>query len=426
MPRTSQMRSAADRTTIPASHAHAGTTREAVSHRGRPRRADARSPRPRASRLRCRLAPPPRSPPARRPLRRGPTGDQLEGGRLDAPRPCRGRARRRRASRAAAPIAARASGRVARSCSAAASSPTSRSPTATLSATSSGSSANQPASLTTSGLPSDIARIAVPDVSPIVGERRLTWTSQAAISAQRRRSSTQPSRTIPSPSSPSRWRRRSRSNPGDDRADEQQSGVRELGADAGERLEELRHALARVDVPECADQRVARDSAAGANSGTGHAGMRDVEDVPFVAGALARGRRRSASGRRGPCASESTSPQREVLRAGLPERREPLVEHAVREQPADDAVLALHRVEVAVAVASPDGHVRDQVVDDEVVEDDERPAFAGARRGSSRALRGCCQYGKRRGRRRAAVAWRHASRRSTSTCSRSAGRRSAE
>ena len=44
----------------------------------------------------------------------------------------------------------------------------------TLSATSSGSSANQPTSLTTSGLPSESARIALPEVSPIVGERRLT------------------------------------------------------------------------------------------------------------------------------------------------------------------------------------------------------------------------------------------------------------
>ena len=65
-----------------------------------------------------------------------------------------------------------------------------RSSTGTLSATSSGSSENQPTSLTTSGLPSDSARIAVPDVSPIVGERRLTWTSHAFISAHSRASST--------------------------------------------------------------------------------------------------------------------------------------------------------------------------------------------------------------------------------------------
>lgn len=67
---------------------------------------------------------------------------------------------------------------------------TSPSPTATLSATASGSSANQPVAETTSGLPRVSARIAVPDVSPIVGERRLTWTSHAAMSSQSRRSST--------------------------------------------------------------------------------------------------------------------------------------------------------------------------------------------------------------------------------------------
>ena len=57
-------------------------------------------------------------------------------------------------------------------------------------ATSSGSSANQPASETTSGLPRDSARIAEPEVSPIVGERRETMTSQAAISDQSRSSLT--------------------------------------------------------------------------------------------------------------------------------------------------------------------------------------------------------------------------------------------
>ena len=50
----------------------------------------------------------------------------------------------------------------------------------------------------------------------------------------------------------------------------------------------------------------------------------------------------------------------------------------MREQTADDAVLALHRVEVAVAVAASDRHPRDEVVDDEVVEDDDTgPAAQG-------------------------------------------------
>jgi hypothetical protein len=60
----------------------------------------------------------------------------------------------------------------------------SRSSTGTLITASSGSSANQPTSLTTSGLPSDSVRIALPEVSPIVGERRETIASQAAISDQ--------------------------------------------------------------------------------------------------------------------------------------------------------------------------------------------------------------------------------------------------
>jgi len=62
--------------------------------------------------------------------------------------------------------------------------------------------------------------------------------------------------------------------------------------------------------------------------------------------------------------------ERELLGTYLPERRQPLVEDAVTEKPADHAVLALHRVEIAVTVAPPDRHPRDEVMEDEVVEDD--------------------------------------------------------
>ena len=96
----------------------------------------------------------------------------------------------RASSRAAPPIAIRTSGRSARSPRAAARSAASASPTVTFSATSPGSSENHPTSETTSGLPRTSARIAVPDVSPIVGERRLVWTSQAAIRLHNRPSST--------------------------------------------------------------------------------------------------------------------------------------------------------------------------------------------------------------------------------------------
>ena len=77
--------------------------------------------------------------------------------------------------------------------------------------------------------------------------------------------------------------------------------------------------------------------------------------------------------------AEDLAREREVLRPVLPQRRDALVEDAVGEQPPDDAVLALHRVEVAVPVAAPDGQAGDEVVEDEVVEDDE----AGRRRRAS-------------------------------------------
>ena len=51
----------------------------------------------------------------------------------------------------------------------------------------------------------------------------------------------------------------------------------------------------------------------------------------------------------------------------------------MREQPADHSVLALHRVEIAVAVSSADRHPGDEVMDDEVVQDDD----SGRRRSAS-------------------------------------------
>ena len=67
---------------------------------------------------------------------------------------------------------------------------------------------------------------------------------------------------------------------------------------------------------------------------------------------------------------EHLAGERELLGPRLPQRRQPLVEHAVREA-SDDAVLALHRVEVAVPVAATDRDPRHEVVEDEVVQDDE-------------------------------------------------------
>ena len=68
---------------------------------------------------------------------------------------------------------------------------------------------------------------------------------------------------------------------------------------------------------------------------------------------------------------EDLSCEMEVLGPVLPERRDPLVEHGVPEQPADDAALALHRVEVAVPIAATDRQAGDEVMQDEVVQDDD-------------------------------------------------------
>jgi hypothetical protein len=63
--------------------------------------------------------------------------------------------------------------------------------------------------------------------------------------------------------------------------------------------------------------------------------------------------------------------QWEVPGTRLPERGDALVEDAVGEQTPDDAVLALHGVEICMSVATSDRHARDEVVEDEVVEDDD-------------------------------------------------------
>ena len=61
----------------------------------------------------------------------------------------------------------------------------------------------------------------------------------------------------------------------------------------------------------------------------------------------------------------------EVLGPVLPQRWNALVEHGVAEQAADDATLALHRIEVAVAIATADREPGNEVVQDEVVQHDE-------------------------------------------------------
>ena len=42
----------------------------------------------------------------------------------------------------------------------------------------------------------------------------------------------------------------------------------------------------------------------------------------------------------------------------------------MREQPADDPGVLLHRVQIALRIAAPERHPRDEVVEDEIVQDD--------------------------------------------------------
>ena len=62
--------------------------------------------------------------------------------------------------------------------------------------------------------------------------------------------------------------------------------------------------------------------------------------------------------------------ERELVRPGLPRRGHTPVEHPVGQQASRNAGVALHRSEVAVAVLPPDRQSRDEMVEDEVVQDD--------------------------------------------------------
>ena len=106
-------------------------------------------------------------------------------------------------------------------------------------------------------------------------------------------------------------------------------------------------------------------------AGTGNAGCGHDPDRPRVpggAGAVADvGGVDDEPGRE----VEHLAGEMEVLRPVLPERRDALVEHGMAEQAPDDAALALHRVEVAVAVAAADRQPRDEMVEHEVVQHDD-------------------------------------------------------
>ena len=173
---------------------------------------------------------------------------------------------------------------------------------------------------------------------------------------------------------PRRWSRRSRSKPGavgPTRSSVTSGCARRTAAD---RSQELGDPLARVHDAEAGD-----DGPLATRSGS--------MPVPAMPGA---GRRRSAlvAGGAGPIAHvlrvddqrgrvvEHVGRERKVGGARLPQRRDPLVHHAVREQAAGDAVLTLHQVEVRVSVAARQRHPGDEVVEDEVVQDDDARSLA--------------------------------------------------
>ncbi len=70
-------------------------------------------------------------------------------------------------------------------------------------------------------------------------------------------------------------------------------------------------------------------------------------------------------------AVEDRPGQWEPLGLRLPEQGQQVVEHAQSEQPAGDAELTLHRVEIRAAVAPPDRDPGDQVVQDVLMQHDE-------------------------------------------------------
>ena len=137
-----------------------------------------------------------------------------------------------------------------------------------------------------------------------------------------------------------------------------------------ERLQQLRHALARVHVAEGAEERLSADVGR-RQIGNRERGVRDDPDRPLVARraglALDVPGVDNEAGRE----IEHLPREVEVLGAVLPQRRDALIEDSVTQQPPDDPALALHCVEVAVPVAAADRETGDEMVEDEVVEDDD-------------------------------------------------------
>src|SRR5215207_443726 len=147
-------------------------------------------------------------------------------------------------------------------------------------------------------------------------------------------------------------------------ADEQEARARVACAQDRERLEELRDALVRVQEAEAADHRVTvyRRGLGGRRRPDRH---RDRPDRPVEAR-----RTRAPADVLGvdnqavlACEVEHLACEREVLRSGRPERRDAAVDDAEGEQAAGETGVALHRVQVAGDVHAREREARDEVVE---------------------------------------------------------------
>src|SRR3954447_11117340 len=153
-------------------------------------------------------------------------------------------------------------------------------------------------------------------------------------------------------------------------SDEEQRALRAGLPRAREGLQQLWRALARVDVAEGGEDRIARDLER-LDRGHREGGMRHDPDRAVVA----RGTSAVADVARvhdqPGCEPEHLAREREVLRPVLPQRRDALLHDGVAEQPRDKPPVALERIEICLAVAAAERDAGDQVMEDEVVEHDD-------------------------------------------------------
>ena len=152
-------------------------------------------------------------------------------------------------------------------------------------------------------------------------------------------------------------------------ADEQKPGLRHGSAQTRERLEQLRHPLALVEVAECRDQRLPHD-VGGRNRGDRPGRVRDDEDRPLVAGGTYALGDVPRVHHHPTCVIEHRRRERQIDGPVLPERRNPLLHHRVSEKARSEATVTLEGIEIALGVTTGERDPGDEVMQDEVVEDD--------------------------------------------------------